>query len=72
MVQEATVEQVFVFIQDYTRKVGFSPTIKEIAIGCHLSMHKTDEVLTILEAREKITRTKRTWRNIGIPMNEAD
>jgi predicted transcriptional regulator len=69
---EAILEQTYAFLEDYLQKLGFSPTVREIAIGCNMSLQRTIDALDMLEASGKITRHKRTWRNIGIPTHETD
>ncbi len=70
--REAILEQVYAFIEDYIRQVGFSPTVREIAIRCGLSLQKTTDALSMLEARGKITRVKGTQRNIRIRTRAAN
>lgn len=70
--QEAILEQVYAFIEDYIHKVDLSPTVREVAIGCKMSVERTLDALSFLEARRKIERVEGTHRSIRIPTHAVD
>jgi SOS-response transcriptional repressor LexA len=70
--QEATLEQVYAFCEDYIRDRGASPSVREISTRCGITFQRTLDVLSILEARGKIERIEGTKRNIRIPTHAAD
>jgi len=70
--KEAIFEQVYAFLEDYIRRVGCSPIYREIAIGCHMTLDRTMDALSILEARGKIEREEGVHRSIRIVSSVAD
>ena len=63
---EKVLAKVYQFIKDYTELVGVSPTLREIADGCHLSLGSVLAAVTLLEARGWIVRDEREHRSLKI------
>lgn len=70
--QPAILEQVYRFIEGYIRDEGMSPSMREIAKGCHLNLDKTLDAVSILEARGKIERIEGQQRSIKILTSPGD
>lgn len=70
--KEAILEQVYAFLEDYIRRVGGSPSYREISIGCRMTLDRTMDTLSILEARGKIERIEGVHRSIRIVSSVTD
>ncbi len=69
---EKVLAKVYQFIKQYTEYVGVSPTLREIADGCHLSLGSVLAAVTLLEARGWIEREEGEHRSIRLPSHAAD
>ncbi|MDX2140980.1 MAG: hypothetical protein SF123_23055 [Chloroflexota bacterium] len=66
-------EDVMKFIKDYIdENNGLSPSIREIAAGCHINVSTASVYLNILEAQCRISRKPRTFRSIRIVAKDAN
>lgn len=54
------------FIQDYTARRGFSPSLREIAAGCDLSLNSVFRHLRQLEAQGRVTRIPGQTRSVRV------
>lgn len=60
-------EAIYRYIEVYlTRNSGLSPTIREIADGCHFNVSTIVRYLDILEAQGRIQRKANTSRSIRL------
>jgi DNA-binding GntR family transcriptional regulator len=64
----AVLEYIRIYQEDHS---GFSPSQREIAQGCSISMGAMREALDILEARGKIARIYGVHRGILFPVREG-
>jgi len=60
------------FIQDYTARRGFSPSLREIAAGCGLSLNAVSRYLGQLEAQGRVTRIPGQARSVRVVGAAAD
>ncbi len=66
MPRQATTEQIYSFIRDFIHRHGYSPSQREIARGCYLSVGTVFQHLILLEARGKIHREEGRARSITL------
>jgi hypothetical protein len=69
---EKLLARVYEFIRQYSEYIGVSPTLREIAEGCHMSLGSVLDALALLEIRGWIEREDRGYRSISIPSYADD
>ena len=63
---EQTLEALYGFIQLYIQENGYSPSLREIAVGCFLGRSTVLRYLDKLEAKGRITRAEGKARSISL------
>lgn len=66
---EQLLDKVYEFVEHYIEEFGVSPTLREIADGCHISMGSVLDTLSVLEARGDIERVEGVHRPIRIVLH---
>ena len=57
---------VYGFVQDHTARTGFSPSMREIATGCGLSLNAVFRYLGRLEMQGRVTRIPGQARSVRV------
>jgi repressor LexA len=61
-----TTEQVYSFLCQYIEEHGYSPSIRDIALGCYIGRSTVIRHLDKLEGQGRISREPEQPRSIGI------
>jgi SOS-response transcriptional repressor LexA len=69
---EKLLAKVYQFIKQYTEYAGVSPTLREIADGCHITLGSVLDALWLLEARGWIERDEEARWSIHLPSHAAE
>jgi hypothetical protein len=69
---EKLLAKVYQFIKLYTEEVGDSPTLREIADGCHLTLGSALSAVTVLEARGWLVRDEEARWSIRLSSPAAE
>ncbi len=62
----ATINQVYDFVRAYIQTRGYSPSLREIAAGCHMGRSTVTRYLDRLEVQGRIVREIGTARSIRL------
>lgn len=65
--EESIVQSVYHFIHTYLEQnQGLSPTMREVAKGCHIHLSTAAHAIDILQAQGRLTRKPNTSRSIRL------
>jgi hypothetical protein len=69
---EKLLARVYAFIKEHNETTGDSPSLRDIADGCHLTLGSVLEAVSVLESRVWIERVSEGHRAVGIHSHAAD